>query len=126
MLSSAQVTTMLPAADVERARRFYEEKLGLRSAERRPNGEVVFRCGGTTFALYPRGEPSHADHTALSFEVDDVEREVRDLSSRGVRFEDYDLPNLKTVDHVCVLGGDKAAWFKDTEGNILCIHHELH
>jgi len=66
-----------------------------------------------------------AEHTAVSFEVDDVDAEVRELTRRGVRFEDYDYPGLKTVNKVCVLGSEKAAWFKDPEGNILCIHQPL-
>jgi hypothetical protein len=57
-----------------------------------------------------------------SFEVPDVVGQVRELEQRGVRFEDYDLPDLKTVDHVCVMGAERAAWFKDPEGNVLCIH----
>jgi catechol 2,3-dioxygenase-like lactoylglutathione lyase family enzyme len=124
MLIDCRVTTMLPVVDMRRARSFYEEKLGLRAKGERPNGEVVYELKGTTVALYPRREPTHADHTALSFEVKDIAAQVRDLSSRGVAFEEYDLPGLKTVNKVCVLGAEKAAWFKDTEGNILCIHED--
>jgi hypothetical protein len=61
----------------------------------------------------------------MSFEVTDVVQEVRELEQRGVGFEDYDLPDLKTVDHVCVLGSDKAAWFKDPDGNVLCVHETV-
>jgi predicted enzyme related to lactoylglutathione lyase len=61
----------------------------------------------------------------LSFRVDDIEKEIRDLQARGVVFADYDLPGLKTVEHVCVLGSEKAAWFQDPEGNILCLHEDI-
>jgi hypothetical protein len=60
----------------------------------------------------------------MSFEVDDLAAEIGDLEQRGVVFEDYDLPNLKTVDHVAVMGAEQAAWFKDPDGNVLCLHHE--
>ena len=66
-----------------------------------------------------------AEHTALSFRVDRIEAAVATLQDRGVRFADYDLPGLKTVEHVCVLGSEKAAWFEDPEGNILCVHEDL-
>lgn len=125
MLSGCRVTTMLPVVDMHRARAFYEEKLELHSKGQRPNGEVVYELEGATVALYPRGQPTRADHTALSFEVKDLAAEVRRLTGRGVAFEEYDLPGLKTVNKVCVLGSEKAAWFKDTEGNILCLHEDL-
>jgi len=66
-----------------------------------------------------------AEHTALSFRVPRIEPAVAALKARGVRFADYDYPGLKTVNHVCVLGSEKAAWFEDTEGNILCLHEDL-
>jgi hypothetical protein len=62
----------------------------------------------------------------LSFEVRHIEDDIRELEQAGVVFEDYDLPDLKTVNHICVLGSEKAAWFKDTEGNFLCLHEEVH
>jgi catechol 2,3-dioxygenase-like lactoylglutathione lyase family enzyme len=122
MLAGSHLTTILPVVDVGRARRFYEEKLGLRGAQEGVAGEVVFESAGGRIALSPRDQPTKAEHTALSFEVEDIAAEVQDLQRRGVRFEDYDLPGLKTVGHICDLGAERAAWFKDTEGNILCIH----
>jgi len=124
-LARAQVTCILPVKDMARARRFYEEGLGLEPVGAKPDGKFVYRCGDALLALFPRGEPSKAEHTAVSFEVKDVAREVDELTKRGVRFEDYDYPGLKTVNKVCVLGSEKAAWFKDPEGNILCIHQPL-
>jgi predicted enzyme related to lactoylglutathione lyase len=122
MIAGAQVTTILPVTDVKRARRFYEEKLGLPPGREGPLGEVTYDSAGGHFALSPRETPTRAEHTVMSFEVNDIATEVKDLERRGVRFEDYDLPDLKTVGHICDLGAERAAWFKDTEGNILCIH----
>lgn len=125
MLSDTTVTTMLPVVDLERARRFYEGCLGLKPGGFKPDGKFVYGVGGSTLALFPKPEGTKADHTANSFKVDDIVASIRELKHSGVVFEDYDFPGLKTVDHVCVLGAEKAAWFKDTEGNYLCIHEDL-
>jgi catechol 2,3-dioxygenase-like lactoylglutathione lyase family enzyme len=116
---------MLPVKDLQRARDFYERALGLEAIGAKPDGKFVYRCGGTELALFPKPEGTKAEHTALSFQVDDIGAAVGELERRGVRFADYDLPGLKTVEHVCVLGSEKAAWFEDTEGNILCLHEDL-
>jgi len=125
MLGSARLMTMVPVVDMGRARSFYEGKLGLTLTGSNAQGNFMYSCGGTTIALYSREIPTKADHTILSWEVKDIGSVVHGLSDRGVVFLDYDLPNFKTVDKVCVLGAEKAAWFKDTEGNILCIHEDL-
>lgn len=124
-LSQTQVTCMLPVKDLARARRFYEQQLGLEAGAAKPDGKFVYRCGGTEVALFPKAEGTSAQHTALSFKVDDIARAVTELKGRGVRFADYDYPGLKTVEHVCVLGSEKAAWFEDPEGNILCLHEDI-
>jgi len=125
MLPCAQVTAMLPVKDLDRARRFYEQQLGLAAGSAKPDGKFVYRCGGTEIALFPRPGGTKAEHTALSFKVDDIRASIRELEARGVRFADYDLPGLKTLEHVCVLGAEKAAWFQDPEGNILCLHEDV-
>ncbi|TYK71802.1 VOC family protein [Comamonas sp. Z3] len=125
MLSQSAVTTMLPVMDLARARAFYEECLGLQPGELRPDGKFVYRVGGSALALFPRPGGTKAEHTAISFQVSDIAASIRELKGRGVVFEDYDFPDFKTVDHVCVLAAEKAAWFKDTEGNYLCLHEEL-
>jgi len=126
MLADSPVTTILPVMDMNRARDFYERKLGLRPNGMKPDGKFVYVCGsGAILALFPRAAGTKADHTAISFQVPDINAAIRDLERHGVAFEDYDLPGLKTVGHVCVLGAEKAAWFKDTEGNTLCIHEDL-
>ena len=125
MLSDASVTTMLPVMDMDRARAFYEGCLGLKPGGFRPDGKFVYAVGGSTLALFPKPEGTKADHTAISFRVPDIVAAVARLERTGVVFEDYDFPDLKTVNHVCVLGAEKAAWFQDTEGNFLCIHEDL-
>ena len=126
MLAHAPVTTILPVVDLARARNFYENQLGLRPVGLKPDGQFVYACaGGATIALFPKQGGTKADHTALSFQVADIAQAIQSLKQTGVVFEDYDLPGLKTVDHVCVLGAEKAAWFKDTEGNYLCLHEDI-
>jgi catechol 2,3-dioxygenase-like lactoylglutathione lyase family enzyme len=127
MLTSRPIMPVLPVTDLERARRFYSERLGLRpSGERSAHDAVVLEAGhGTKLELLKRDRPTKAEHTALTFEVDDIDHEVAELEGRGVRFEDYDLPGLKTERHIAKMDGERAAWFKDTEGNILCIHQRV-
>ena len=125
MLSDSPVTTMLPVKDMDRARSFYEGRLGLAPGGFRPDGKFVYAVAGSTLALFPKPEGTQADHTAISFRVHDIAASIEQLKRAGVVFEDYDFPGLKTVNHVCVLGAEKAAWFKDTEGNFLCIHEDI-
>jgi len=126
MLANAPVTTILPVINMKRARDFYENKLGLKPAGEKPDGKFIYACGGGgELALFPRESGTKADHTAVSFQVKDIAAEIKALKTAGVVFEDYDFPGLKTVNHVCVLGAEKAAWFKDTEGNYLCIHEDI-
>jgi catechol 2,3-dioxygenase-like lactoylglutathione lyase family enzyme len=125
MLSDSAVTTMLPVMDMERARAFYEGCLGLKPGGFRPDGKFVYVVAGSTLALFPKPEGTKADHTAISFRVGDIAASIKELTRAGVVFEDYDFPGLKTVEHVCVLGAEKAAWFKDTEGNYLCLHEDI-
>ena len=123
MISTAPITAILPVSDVDRASAFYSDQLGLADKGTSPDGNRMFAAaGGSMLALMKAEDGAQTSHTVLSFEVSDIGQEIRDLAARGVTFEDYDLPELKTVDHVCVIGADKAAWFKDTEGNFLCLH----
>jgi hypothetical protein len=82
-------------------------------------------ASGATIALMSAEEGAQSAHTVLTFEVENITNEIQDLLSRGVGFYDYDLPNLKTADHVAVMGTEKAAWFADSEGNILCLHEVI-
>jgi catechol 2,3-dioxygenase-like lactoylglutathione lyase family enzyme len=126
MLTHAPATTILPVRDLDRARNFYQQRLGLTPMGLQQDGKFLFALGdGGTLALFPKPDGTRAEHTALSFRVDELTREIHALEAAGVVFEDYDLPGFKTVEHVCVLGSEKAAWFKDTEGNILCLHEDV-
>jgi catechol 2,3-dioxygenase-like lactoylglutathione lyase family enzyme len=126
MISNAMLTPVLPVVDVSRATDFYRDRLGLKDAGDDPGGNHLVQTGsGTMIALMPAEEGAQSAHTVLTFEVRDIDNEVRDLESRGVGFYDYDLPDLKTTDHIAVMGAEKAAWFPDTEGNILCLHEVL-
>lgn len=124
-LNASQITVMLPVRDLARAREFYERAPALRASEERRDGKVVYHCGGTEIALLPRPEGTKAERTAVSFRVDDIRASISELEGCGVVLADYDLPGLKTVEHVCVLGSEKAAWFSDPGGNLLCLHEEI-
>jgi predicted enzyme related to lactoylglutathione lyase len=121
MLSDARIQATIPAADLDRARGFYEEKLGLTPAEESPGGLFYDGAGGTRFFLYPTQGAASGTHTQIGFNVADIEAEVADLKSRGVEFIEYDLPGLKTVNGIADTGEVRAAWFNDSEGNLLGI-----
>ena len=123
MLSGAVVTTILQVREGGPAVEFYRDRLGLEYQGRNSEGQETFAlAGGTNLALVPGLDAVPTGRTELSFEVPDILAEIGELERRGVRFADYDLPGLKTVEHVCVLGSVKAAWFEDTAGNVLCLH----
>ncbi len=128
MLFNKQVHPTLPAVDIKRARNFYEEKLGLKFVIEDSSPGIWLRAGGDSMLyLYQRG-PTKADHTVASFDVDNIEAEVRELKSKGVIFEEYDIPEMgiKTVNGIATMSMDgyqmRAAWFKDSEGNILALN----
>jgi predicted enzyme related to lactoylglutathione lyase len=125
LLGRAPVMVILPVKELERARAFYVERLGLEAEGLAPDGKFVLRANGVKFALMPKPGGTKAEHTALSFKVDNIAAAIQALKSRGVAFHDYDLPGFKTVNHVAHMGGEQAAWFSDTEGNILCLHQDL-
>jgi catechol 2,3-dioxygenase-like lactoylglutathione lyase family enzyme len=111
----------IPAKDVARARTFYEKTLGF-TPGRELAGGVTYQFGkGTACFLYPTPNAGTSTASQAFWEVEDVEREVTELKARGVRFEEYDMPGLKTHNGIATAGGAKSAWFKDTEGNILAI-----
>jgi catechol 2,3-dioxygenase-like lactoylglutathione lyase family enzyme len=114
----------IPAADLARAKGWYKDKLGLSPTSEDPMG-AIYRLGdGTGFMLYPTPNAGKAPNTLMSFSSRDVENDVGELRSRGVVFEDYDMPGLKTQNGVAEMGAYHAAWFKDSEGNILAIGDE--
>ena len=129
MLESGRPATRLPAQDLERARRFYAEKLGLEPADERPGG-LLYRCTGGDFVVFASTGASPGTFTQMGFEVDDIEATVGELRARGVVFEEYDLPGLRTVGGIADIEGnypskgatgERGAWFHDSEGNLLGI-----
>jgi predicted enzyme related to lactoylglutathione lyase len=125
MLQHAPMYAYIPARDVARARRFYEDKVGLRPGPESAGG-VVYEFGrGTACFLYPTPNAGTSQASQAFWQVTDIEREVADLKSRGVTFEDYDAPGMKTEDGIATAGGAKAAWFRDSEGNIMALIQDL-
>jgi catechol 2,3-dioxygenase-like lactoylglutathione lyase family enzyme len=129
MLENAKVATRLPAQNLERAREFYAEKLGLQPVEERQGG-LLYRCGSGEFALFESAGGPPGGHTQMAFDVEDIRATVQQLRERGVVFEEYDLPGLTTVDGIAEVEGnypskggkgERAAWFRDSEGNMLGI-----
>lgn len=129
LLARGRVATRLPAQDLERARRFYSEKLGLEPVDERPGG-LLYRCGGTEFAVFRSAGASPGTFTQMGWQVDDVEAVVSELRRRGVVFEVVDLPGFRTEDGIAKIEGnypskgargERAAWFRDSEGNLLGI-----
>jgi catechol 2,3-dioxygenase-like lactoylglutathione lyase family enzyme len=128
MLANGRVATRLPAQNLARAKAFYAERLGLEPVEERDGG-LRYVCAGGEFGLFESTGAASGDHTQMGWEVDDIEATVRDLRARGVAFEEYDLPGLKTVDGIAEIEGnypskgsrERAAWFRDSEGNMLGI-----
>ena len=110
----------IPAKDLDGTRRFYEDILSAQVVMEDPGG-ILYRSGDSSFSLYPTEFAGTAQHTLGAFMVSDVEAAVADLRAKGVTFEDYDLPGVKTVNGIAELGGFKGAWFKDPEGNILSV-----
>jgi catechol 2,3-dioxygenase-like lactoylglutathione lyase family enzyme len=127
MLEFGRTATRLPARDLERARRFYAEKLGLEPADERPGG-LLYRCASGEFAVFASAGASPGTFTQMGWEVDDIEATVAELKARGVTFEEVDVPGLRTVDGIADIEGnypskgatgERGAWFRDSEGNLL-------
>src|SRR5918995_4079350 len=127
MLEESKVAARIPVQDLHRAKTFYSEKLGLEPSEERPGG-LLYRCRSGEFALFESAGAASGDHTQMAWEVEDIEATVERLRARGVVFEKYDLPGLRTVNGIADVAGnypskggvgEKAAWFRDSEGNLL-------
>jgi len=125
MLQKSPMFAYLPATDVKRARQFYEQKLGFKPKHESAGGVVYEFAGATACFLYPTPNAGTSRASQAFWTVEDVEREVAELRSKGVVFEEYDMPGLKTHNGIANADGAKAAWFKDTEGNILAIVEDV-
>ena len=123
-LTDSTVAVMLPTGNATRAQEFYESRLGLPfDGMNDTTGELAFRlAGGSQLVLRVLPEAHPSPNTAMSFAVQDIGAEIAARESRGVAFEDYALPGMKTVDHVFDDGHMKAAWFLDPDRNVLCLH----
>ena len=121
MLQKSPFYAYIPVLDIARARKFYEEKLGLKPKQELGGGVVYEFSEGTLGFMYPTSNAGTSKASQAFWRVADVEREVAELKARGVKFEDYDFPGLKTVNGIATDGGGKAAWFKDSEGNIMAV-----
>ncbi len=121
MLANSPIYPSLPAADLERARRFYAEKLEL-TPESEGAGGLWYRCGkDSRFSVFPSQGEASGTHTQAIWLVEDVESEVSALKARGVVFEEYDVPSPSTVNSIATVGPGKGAWFQDSEGNLLSL-----
>jgi len=129
MLQDSDVAARIPAQDLVRARSFYSSKLGLDPVEERSGG-LRYKCGSSYFVLFQSTGSASGSHTQMAWEVDDIQATVSELRNRGVVFEEYDFPGLKTVNGIAEVKGnypskggvgERGAWFRDSEGNLLAI-----
>jgi catechol 2,3-dioxygenase-like lactoylglutathione lyase family enzyme len=122
VLNDSKVTANVPVSDIDRARGFYADMLGLTPADENPGGLVYTTGGGTTFFLYQTEYAGQAGHTIAQWHVSSVDDEVRELKAKGLEFEHYDMPGVTWEGDVARMEGmGSAAWFKDSEGNIMCL-----
>jgi predicted enzyme related to lactoylglutathione lyase len=125
MFKNAPIVPYIPVADVARARKFYEEKVGLKPKEEYAGG-VVYECGKGSWVFMYRSQGAGTSKASTAFwAVDDVEAEVAELKARGVVFEEYETPEIKMVNSIATSSGAKTAWFKDSEGNILAVSQRV-
>ena len=125
MLGIRRAYATIPATDLDRAKRWYQEKLGLTPVREVADAGVMYQVGeGSGFFLYPTSNAGKAPNTLMSFSAEDIVADVAALKKRGVVFEEYDVPGLKTVNSIATLGNLRGAWFKDSEGNIIAIGEE--
>jgi len=127
VLKDAAVATRLPAQDLERARAWYADKLGFEPSDEREGG-LLYRMGGGEFALFASAGAPSGEHTQMGFEVEDIEAVVAELRRRGVVFEDVRMPGMPVKDGIAEVRGnypskqstgERAVWFRDSEGNLL-------
>ena len=123
MLQGSRTAATIPAQDLARARAYYEGMLGFKpDPEINDDNGVMYRCAeGTAFLLFKSSGASSGNHTQISFEVNDVDSEVSSLRGKGVKFEEYDVPGLKTENGVAQMPDGRGGFFKDTEGNLIAV-----
>lgn len=122
MLKDSAILAVLPAKDINRAKDFYRDKLGMEPSGSMEEDSLLYTCGkGTGFLVYQTDNAGSAKNTQMGWEVDNLAHEMEELRGRGVVFEDYDQPGLKTENGVVETSWGRGAWFLDSEGNILSI-----
>jgi len=123
VLANNRISAVLVSNDLDASQRFYEDKVGLELSPDTIKNHLVFECGdGTTLLIYGRPAPNLADHTQVRFWTNDIDGDVGELVDRGVVFEEYDMENFKTVNHVVTSAFGRSAWFKDPDGNTIAIY----
>ncbi len=123
MVRDDKVSAVLVSTDLERAQRFYEDRVGLKLSSKTIPNHLVFECGdGTTLLIYGRPSGNKADHTQVRFWTTDIEKDLAELVAHGVEFEEYDTATIKTVNHIVTTKGiGRSAWFKDPDGNTIAL-----
>ena len=123
MVSDNRISAVLVSTDLDRAQRFYEDKVGLTLSSETIKNHLVFECGdGTSLLIYGRPAPNKADHTQVRFWSSDIDKDVTELVGNGVEFEEYDSETFKTVNHIVTTKGiGRSAWFKDPDGNTIAL-----
>lgn len=121
MFESARAVPTIAVSDMDRAKEFYGGTLGLKARDERADG-IRYEAGeGTALFVYPSQFAGTAQSTYMAFQVSDLDTAVEELRGRGVVFEEYDMPGLKTVNGIAEIQGIRGAWFKDPDGNILSV-----
>ena len=123
MVRENKISAVLVSTDLERAQRFYEDKVGLNLSAETIKNHLVFECGdGTSLLIYGRPSGNKADHTQIRFWSGDIEKDVAELVAKGIEFDEYDTETFKTVNHVVTTKGiGRSAWFKDPDGNTIAL-----
>ena len=124
MLRDAPIRAYIPASNIMRARKFYEEIIGLQPKEEYAGG-VTYECGGASVFLYPTPNAGTSKASQAFWQVNDVDAEVTELKARGVKFEEYEMSGMTMKNSIVTARGAKTAWFKDTEGNITAVSQRL-
>jgi catechol 2,3-dioxygenase-like lactoylglutathione lyase family enzyme len=123
MITNAPICPVLPVSDFEKAKKFYRDQLGLKLVEENTKAHAAtFEAGKGTWLEIFESPSRKSEDTAASFKVNDIEATMKELRAKGVKFEEYDMPPVKTVNGLCTIDGMSSAWFKDPAGNILCLN----
>jgi len=125
MRDPLSIYTVLPATDLGRARAFYRDKLGLEATMEKPGMLAYSGPSGYIFQLYETATAGTAQNTQMGWSTSDLDADVDELRQRGVVFEEYDLPGLRTENGIAFVGTERSAWFKDTEGNTICLSQTI-